>query len=82
VTLIATNTGSVKIWLKRAQITGEFHHSGSTCEGVLRAHERCTYRLRFSPTAEGLGLGKFWVDSSGSGGSQTVPLSGIGLPQK
>lgn len=82
VTLIATNTGSVKIWLKRTQITGEFHRSGSTCEGVLRAHERCTYRLLFSPTADGPRLGKFWVDSSGSGGSQTVPLSGIGLPQK
>ena len=79
-TLIATNTGRVKLSLSVTPMVGAFHASGGTCKSVLRAHKHCTYRILFSPTAEGLSLGKFSVDSSGSGGSLTVPLSGVGLP--
>ena len=81
-TLLATNTGSVKLSLSIARVTRGFHRSGGTCGRVLRAHKQCTYQIRFSPTAEGPSLGNFSVDSSGSGGSQTVPLSGLGLPKQ
>jgi hypothetical protein len=60
-------------------VIGHFRRSGGTCRSVLGKHKHCTYRLVFSPTAQGVTNGLFSVGDGSLNQRQTVSLSGIGL---
>jgi hypothetical protein len=89
-TVTLKNTGSSTLTVNRAMaFTGPFARSGGTCStgnGTfnLGAGASCTVGVTFTPTATGAASGSLGITNTGNNGAtagtQTVNLSGNGIP--
>ncbi len=74
--ITVSNTGGVSATLGTPALTGDFAFTANTCGASLAAGTGCTLAVVFKPTASGTRTGTLTI--SGSAGTQTAALSGIG----
>jgi len=78
VTLGNVGTAPVTVASITSANAAEFTVSGSTCAS-LAAGASCNFNVAFAPAATGARSGSITVASTGSGGPQTIVVSGNGL---
>jgi hypothetical protein len=78
--IVIANSSGVAATLNSISITGDFAIAANTCGGSLAPantpNDSCTVNITFTPTASGNRTGVLTV--SGSSGTQTAQLTGIG----
>jgi uncharacterized repeat protein (TIGR03803 family) len=79
VTVKNLSTGT--LGFSNISVSGPFAISANTCGPALAAAKTCKVSITFTPTAPGDSTGALSVYDNATGGTQTVPLSGPGLPQ-
>ena len=74
-----SNTGGVTATLQTPQISGDFAITANTCGATLAPNTGCTVSIAFTPAASGSRNGAFSI--TGSAGTQTASLTGVGQAQ-
>jgi hypothetical protein len=81
--LVMTNSGSGSLLISGISVTGT---NGTNfplthnCPASLAAGAKCTLTIYFKPTATGTRTGSIVIKDNAGSGSQTVTLTGTGLP--
>jgi hypothetical protein len=71
------NTGGSPVAVTSETVTGDFAITANSCTASLPAQSSCEVAIEFQPSAPGTRNGTLTV--SDAAGTQTIPLSGIGL---
>lgn len=72
------NTGPGILAIGSTAMSGPFAET-NTCRATLNGYGSCTISVTFTPTANGTATGVLSVTDNAPGGTQTVPLSGVGV---
>jgi hypothetical protein len=75
--IVLTNMGNAPLLIAKIATGGEFTEANN-CASPLPVGQGCTINVTFTPSAKGPANGKLTVNDNGTGGSQTLKLSGKG----
>jgi hypothetical protein len=71
------NTGYVPLVIRDFDVSGRDFSADDNCPTILRAGQRCSFEVYFSPWMEGYSTGSLYVSTSS--GMMTLDLSGWGV---
>jgi len=75
--VMVRNLGTTKIKISSINISGDFSRT-TTCGTELGPGATCSVSVTFKPTRTGRRIGTLYINDSGGGITQKVPLSGTG----
>ena len=78
-TVTLTNTGTAALVIGGVTASGDFA-TNNLCPGSLAANGSCKINVTFTPTVAGIRAGTLTLTDNAGSGTQTVPLSGTGVP--
>jgi len=76
-TVTLANTGNAMLNLGNIQVIGDFAQTNK-CPLALASNSRCTFNIRFAPTASGGRSGTLTISDNAQGSPQVVNLAGVG----
>src|SRR6185437_5306061 len=74
-----SHTGGITATLPTPQVSGDFAITANICSATLTPNTGCTVSIAFTPTVSGSRNGTFSI--TGSAGTQTASLTGVGQAQ-
>ncbi|MBI3475628.1 MAG: choice-of-anchor D domain-containing protein [Acidobacteria bacterium] len=77
-TIIVTNTGIAALLISGVATTGDYA-ANNQCPGSLAPANGCTISVSFTPSAAGKRSGALTITDNAPGGTQSVPLTGVGV---
>jgi hypothetical protein len=78
-TVTLTNTGTAALVIGGVTTSGDFA-TNNLCPGSLAPNGSCKINVTFTPTVAGIRAGTLTLTDNAGSGTQTVPLSGTGVP--
>jgi hypothetical protein len=78
--VVALNTGSAALTFSNITISGDFAQTNN-CTGSIAPGKSCTISVTFTPTTTGRRTGALTLTDNAKNSPQTVPLTGLGIPQ-
>jgi hypothetical protein len=78
--VVVLNTGSAALMFSNITISGDFAQTNN-CTGSIAPSSSCTISVTFTPTTTGMRTGTLTLTDNTKNSPQTVPLTGLGIPQ-
>jgi Bacterial Ig-like domain (group 2)/Abnormal spindle-like microcephaly-assoc'd, ASPM-SPD-2-Hydin len=78
-TVTLTNAGSTALIITGVTTSGDFA-TNNLCPGSLAPNGSCKINVTFTPTVAGTRTGTLTLTDNAGSGTQTVPLTGTGIP--
>jgi hypothetical protein len=78
-TVTLTNAGTTALIITGVTTSGDFA-TNNLCPGSLAPNGRCKINVTFTPTVAGTRTGTLTLTDNAGSGTQTVPLTGTGIP--